>query len=105
MSKAAKGKATLKDYQVLVAPIVTEKSALVGGGGNQVVFEVAVESTKAEVKSAVEGIYGVKVASVKTVNVLGKPKRGAQGVGFRANYKKAYVRLADGQTLDVVEGL
>lgn len=95
--------AGLKDYGILLRPVVTEKSA--GYGSSRAVFRVAKEATKDEVRDAVERVFGVKVVSVNTVNYLGKPKRTTRSAGYRAGYKKAYVTLAEGQSINVVEGL
>ena len=102
---AEKVSAAIADYNVLLAPLITEKSALIGGSGDKVVFKVDRRAGKAEVKQAVERIYGVKVVSVRTVNVLGKVKRSARSTGRRSSSKKAYVTLAEGQSIDIVEGL
>jgi large subunit ribosomal protein L23 len=103
---AAKGtSATANQYRIVLKPIITEKSSLVGAAGNVATFEVAVGATKTEIKDAVQNIFKVEVAKVRTVNVLGKMKRTARSVGRRANYRKAYVTLKPGQSIDVVEGL
>ena len=94
-----------KSYGVIVAPIITEKSSLVGGTGNVLVFEVAPKATKTEIKSAVEKVFKVDVVGVRTCNFIGKSKRTARGVGQRSGYRKAYVTLKEGQTVDIVEGL
>ncbi|WP_313752682.1 50S ribosomal protein L23, partial [Mixta calida] len=66
----------------------------------QFVFKVATDATKLEIKKAVEGLFGVKVENVSTVNVLGKTKRTARGLGKRNDWKKAIVSLQPGQDLD-----
>lgn len=85
---------------VLVAPHVSEKSALVAEKRNQVVFRVLRDSTKPEIKAAVEFMFEVKVDSVRVVNVAGKAKRFGGRPGKRSDWKKAYVSLAEGQTID-----
>lgn len=85
---------------VLIGPHVSEKSARVAEGANQFVFRVRRDATKPEVKAAVELMFEVKVADVNVVNVGGKQKRFGQRLGRRQDYKKAYVRLAPGQSID-----
>lgn len=92
-------------YSILRAPLITEKAANAGSSTNTAVFEVHPEATKNEIRSAVETIFKVKVESVRTVNCLGKLKRVGRGMGKQADWKKAYVRLAKGSSIDVVEGL
>jgi large subunit ribosomal protein L23 len=87
-------------YQVLLAPRVTEKSARVGDASNQYVFQVAPDANKAEVRAAVESLFEVNVESVRIVNVKGKTKSFKMRPGKRNDWKKAYVRVQEGQTLD-----
>ncbi len=94
-----------KDYTAIVQPVVTEKSSIVGGAGSCVVFEVSKRATKEDIKQAVERIYKVDVSKVRTMNLLGKIKRRGREVGRSASFKKAYVTLAAGQTIDLVDGL
>jgi large subunit ribosomal protein L23 len=86
--------------QVLVAPHVSEKSARVAEQGNQIVFRVLRDATKPEIKAAVELMFGVKVANVNVVNETGKTRRMGKTQGRTQDIKKAYVRLAPGQTID-----
>ncbi len=86
--------------QVLVAPHVSEKSAGLADASNQHVFKVLPNASKQEIKSAVEQMFQVKVASVKTVNVQGKTKRFGKSFGKRSDWKKAYVRLEAGHDID-----
>ena len=86
--------------QVLVAPHVSEKGARVAEQGNQIVFRVARDATKPEIKAAVELMFEVKVDAVRVVNVAGKTKRFGGRPGRRSDFKKAYVSLAEGQTID-----
>jgi large subunit ribosomal protein L23 len=86
--------------QVLVAPHVSEKSARVADQGNQIVFRVVRDATKPEIKAAVELMFEVKVEGVQVVNVAGKAKRFGGRAGRRSDFKKAYVKLAQGQTID-----
>jgi len=86
--------------QVLLAPTVSEKSTFVGDKNNQVVFRVADDATKPEIKAAVELLFKVKVKSVQVSNVKGKEKKTGRIMGRRRNWKKAYVSLAKGQEIN-----
>ena len=92
---------TARDLSVLLAPLVSEKTSRIQEN-NQFVFEVATTATKAEVKSAVESLFNVKVEAVDVVNVKGKSKSFKNRAGRRGNWRKAYVCLAPGQTIDVM---
>ena len=85
---------------VLRSPHISEKATLVAERDNQIVFKVAVDATKLEIKRAVESLFEVEVLSVQTSNVKGKTKRHGQQIGRRVNWKKAYVSLKDGQDID-----
>jgi large subunit ribosomal protein L23 len=87
-------------YKVLLGPVVSEKSAAVGESSNQVVFKVLADASKQEIKAAVQSLLNAKVESVRVLNVKGKTKRTRYGVGRRSDWKKAYVRLEQGQDLD-----
>ncbi|MBB1520567.1 50S ribosomal protein L23 [Aquipseudomonas campi] len=87
-------------FKVLVGPHVSEKATVLADGKSQFVFKVATDATKLEIKKAVESLFNVKVAAVNTVNVLGKSKRTARGVGKRNDWKKAYIALQPGQDID-----
>lgn len=91
--------ATEKMYNIILSPVVTEKAAL-SAEGNTVVFRVASDATKPAIKEAIESIYKVKVEKVNTLNQQGKVKVFRGFKGKRSDYKKAYVRLAEGQTID-----
>ena len=97
--------ARVKDYGVLLSPVVTEKSAVVGASGLTVTFRVDPRATKTEIKGAVERVFSVKVDAIRTCRFMGKLKRSMTGVGKRAGYRKAYVTLAEGSKIDLVEGL
>ena len=88
--------------QVLKAPHVSEKTARVQELTNQYVFEVDSGATKADVKAAVEQLFNVKVERVTVVNVKGKAKGFKGRQGRRGNWRKAYVRLGEGQSIDLV---
>lgn len=85
---------------VLLAPHVSEKGARVAEKANQIVFRVRRDSTKPEIKAAVELMFEVEVDAVRVVNVGGKAKRFGGRPGRRSDWKKAYVSLAKGQTID-----
>ena len=87
-------------FTVLVAPHFTEKASIEGDKSNQYTFKVSPDSTKAEIKAAVEQLFEVKVTGVSTLNVKGKTKRTQRGVSRKKNWKKAYVRVAAGQDID-----
>lgn len=87
-------------YKVLLGPVVSEKAAAAGEAGNQVVFKVAPDATKLEVKAAVQSLFDTKVEQVRVLNVKGKTKRTRYGLGKRGDWKKAYVRLEQGQDID-----
>ena len=88
-------------FQVLLAPHISEKAAILGDSANQHVFRVATDAKKGEIKNAVEQLFNVKVADVRTVNVNGKAKRMGQRQGRRNDWKKAYVSLEQGHEIDL----
>jgi large subunit ribosomal protein L23 len=90
--------------QVLVAPRMTEKTTRVGEDSNQYVFQVVTDASKAEVKGAVELLFDVNVESVRIVNVKGKTKSFRMRPGKRSDWKKAYVRVQEGQVIDFLGG-
>lgn len=90
--------------QVLLAPQISEKATYVADKNEQVVFRVASDATKPEIKAAVEALFKVEVESVQVLNVKGKVKRFGRGVGQRKGWKKAFVCLKAGQEINFVEG-
>ena len=94
----------LRHYDVIRTPAITEKSTFVSEN-NQVVFNVALDASKPEIKAAVEGVFTVKVTAVNTLRVEGKQKVFRGNRGKRADYKKAVVTLAEGNTIDVTTGV
>ncbi len=90
--------------KVLLSPIVSEKSAMAADQSNQYAFKVTTDATKSEIAKAVELLFEVKVEQVRTVNVKGKQKRFGAMMGKRNDWKKAYVRLQDGQDIDFAGG-
>ncbi|RJY08938.1 50S ribosomal protein L23 [Aurantiacibacter aquimixticola] len=101
----AKKQATdARHYDVILAPHITEKSTLLSEN-NAVVFKVANDATKPQIKAAVEGLFDVKVTGVNTMVVKGKSKRWRGKPYKRNDVKKAIVTLAEGQSVDVTEQL
>ena len=90
-------------FQVLLSPVVTEKSTRVAEKGDQVVFNVLTTATRNDVKAAVEQAFEVEVESVKILNVKGKTKRFGRTLGKRSDRKKAYIRLKEGSDIDFAE--
>lgn len=91
-------------YQVILSPVITEKATRLNEQ-NQVTFRVTLDATKPEIKQAIEGLFGVTVEAVNTLVVKGKAKRFRGREGQRSDWKKAVVRLAAGQTIDLTTGL
>jgi len=91
-------------YDVIRKPVITEKATMASETG-AVVFEVAIDSNKPQIKEAVEALFGVKVKAVNTTITKGKTKRFRGMMGRRRDVKKAYVTLEDGNTIDVSTGL
>jgi large subunit ribosomal protein L23 len=104
-AKGSSAKAGLGAYGMFLSPVVTEKTSLIGADRRRVVFKVQDGATKPEIKRAVESVFGVQVQAVRTCNVLGKVKRTSRSAGRRPGFKKAYVTLKPGQTIDIVEGV
>ena len=102
--KQEQGAIDIRHYDVIVGPHITEKSTLVSEN-NAVVFKVAGSATKPEIKAAVEALWGKKVVSVNTIVVKGKTKRWKGAPYERSDFKKAIVRLAEGESIDVTEGV
>ena len=86
-------------YTVIRRPLITEKGLSVKETEGTLVFDVLPEATKTEVKQAVEALFKVKVAAVRTANVLGKERRRGRYTGFKPDWKKAYVKLKAGEKL------
>ncbi len=87
-------------FQVLIGPHVSEKAAIAADMNNQYVFRVAIDATKLEVKKAVEQLFKVDVADVQTLKVKGKVKSNRFGYSKKPSWKKAYVKLEQGQDID-----
>lgn len=87
-------------YKVLVGPQISEKSTLVAENSNQVVFKVALDANKLEIKRAIEKLFSVKVVQVRLLRMKGKTKRNRFGEVSRSDWKKAYIRLEQGHEID-----
>lgn len=92
-------------YEVLLGPHISEKSTIISEDSNQVVFRVARDARKDEVRAAVEKLFEVNVRDVRVVNVKGKPKSFGRQSGRRPDWKKAYVALEAGEELDFIGGI
>ncbi len=103
-AKATKRAANVKDYNVILAPHITEKATL-GSEHGQVTFKVAKTASKPEIKDAVEALFDVKVKAVNTMIQKGKTKRFKGIVGKRNDFKKAIITLEEGQTIDTGTGV
>ena len=86
-------------HEVIRRPIVTEKAVLKKDEASTLCFEVSPDANKTEIKAAVQKVFGVKVADVKTVNNVGKLRRRGRFSGYRSDWKKAYVRLVAGEKM------
>ncbi len=96
--------ATLRNYDVILAPHITEKATVLSEQ-NKVVFKVAHDASKDEIAAAVEALFNVKVTKVNTLVTQGKTKRFRGILGRRSDIKKAIVTLAEGQAIDITTGL
>ena len=88
-------------YSVIKTPYLTEKVSSLMGDSNQYAFKVDVNATKLQVKKAIEGYFSVNVQDVNIIKVKGKTKRSRYRVRKKSDWKKAYVRLAEGQSIEV----
>lgn len=91
----------MEHFQKILGPVITEKASL----GGEIVIKVDRTMSKPEIREAVERIFSVKVASVRTLNQQGKMKAAHGSIGRRKSFKKAYVKLVEGETIDLIEGL
>jgi large subunit ribosomal protein L23 len=94
----------MNEYDIVLRPIVTEKSSLLKESGNQYVFEVQRDANKIEIRKAVEKLFKVKVVSVSVINMEGKEKRLGRFSGKKADWKKAYVKLSPKDKITIFEG-
>ena len=100
---------SIKDtaYKILIAPRLTEKASGIGSSTKGIVFEVNPRANKIEIKKAVEEVFDVKVGSVRTLTCVGgkKKRKGSELLSRKGSWKKAYVTLKEGSSLDIIEGL
>ena len=94
-----------RHYDVVLAPHITEKSTMMSEAANAVVFKVASDASKPEIKAAVEALFNVKVTGVNTMVTKGKSKRWKGKPYQRSDFKKAVVTLAEGQSIDITSGI
>jgi len=94
----------MNEYDIVVRPIITEKSTLLKDAGNQYIFEVQRDANKIEIKSAVEKLFKVKVVSVHVSNMEGKKKRLGRFAGKKPDWKKAVVKLSPKDKITIFEG-
>ncbi len=94
----------MNEYDIVVKPIITEKSSLLKDAGNQYVFEVRKDANKIEIKKAVEKLFKVKVVSVHVANFEGKKKRVGRFAGKKPDWKKAVVKLSPKDKITIFEG-
>lgn len=104
MAKVNDAAIDIRHYDVIVAPHITEKATL-ASEHNAVVFKVANDATKPQIKAAVEALFGVSVKAVNTLVQKGKTKRWKGRPYKRSDFKKAIVTLAEGQSIDVTSGI
>lgn len=91
--------------QVILSPLVTEKSTMATEKANQVVFRVRREASKDKIRGAIEDLFKVTVVAIRTSNYMGKLRRRGKSVGRQRSWKKAYVTLKDGDKIEFFEGL
>ncbi|HYN82014.1 MAG TPA: 50S ribosomal protein L23 [Gemmatimonadaceae bacterium] len=91
-------------HRTIVRPIVTEQSSAAYQERGEYTFRVAGDATKTTIRGAIEKLFGVKVTNVWTSNQRGKPRRVGQSIGRRPHWKKAIVKLRQGDTIDIFEG-
>ena len=91
-------------HRTIVRPLITEKSSAAYQDRGEYTFEVHPDATKPQIRTAIETLFGVKVTGVWTLNVRGKEKRMGKTVGRRPNWKKAIVKLREGDTIEIFEG-
>ena len=102
--KPQKAAPDARHYDVVLAPHITEKSTMLSEN-NSVVFKVAPKATKPEIKAAIEALFNVTVLGVNTITTKGKTKRWKGRPYQRSDMKKAIIRLAEGQSIDVTSGI
>lgn len=103
MSKTSSAAPTERMYQLVVRPLITEKTTKVNETGNWLTFEVLLDASKPEIKTTFERLYGVEVLKVNTL--VQKGKKRTRNLGQRSDMKKAFVKLKDGQSVDLSAGV
>ena len=93
------------DYDIIKSPLITEKTTIQKEDSNQVSFKVSRKANRVEIKRAIENIFNVKVAGVRTMQVKGKTKQRGRIIGKRKDWKKAIVTLMQGERIDFFEGV
>ena len=93
------------DYDIIKSPLITEKTTIQKEDSNQVSFKVSRKANRVEIKRAIENIFNVKVAGVRTMQVKGKTKQRGRIIGKRKDWKKAIVTLISGERIDFFEGV
>ncbi len=91
--------------QIILRPLVTERSMVIRDTQNKYVFKVHTSATKPEIRKAIQDLFSVKVTSVATMNFMGKPKRLGRSSGRRASWKKAIVTVAAGQKIEIYDAV
>ena len=104
MAKKQQAEVSVRHYDVVLAPHITEKSTMLSEH-NAVVFRVAPDASKPQIKAAVEALFNVTVTGVNTIVTKGKSKRWKGRSYQRSDFKKAVVTLAEGQSIDITEGV
>jgi large subunit ribosomal protein L23 len=94
----------MNEYDIIVRPVITEKSSLIKDAGNQYVFEVQRDTNKIEIRKAVEKLFKVKVLSVRVSNMEGKKKKVGKTSGKKPDWKKAVVKLSPKDKIPIFEG-
>ena len=95
----------MNSEQIILSPLVTERNMLLRDEHNKYAFRVHLQATKSEIRKAVEELFNVRVVSVTTMNMMGKGKRLGRFSGRRSAWKKAIVRVAEGQKIDIYEAV
>lgn len=95
----------MKKYHIIKRPVITEKSSYIKDVGNYVAFEVDKRANKVQIKRAIEDLFKVKVVDVKTIVMPGKEKRLGRSVGRVPSWKKALVKLKEGEKIEFFEGV
>ncbi len=95
----------MNSEQIIVRPLVTERNMVLRDDHNKYAFRVHLQATKSEIRKAIEELFNVRVVSVTTMNMMGKVKRLGRHSGRRSAWKKAIVKVAEGQKIDIYEAV